>query len=151
MTDEDIMGLKAGESVLITGEIYTARDVTIKIIRATENQQLPLDLQGKIFYYVGPAPINLVRWLVPLGLLPAAEWMLILLLCCPGPKSMYWERYDEATKKALQEYKAVYLAATGGAGALLAKRLFIEPIAYEELGPEAIQRMVVEDFGYGDK
>ena len=151
LTDEDIMGLKAGDSVFISGEIYTARDAAHKKLYELieKNQQLPLDLQGKIFYYVGPAPAKPGQVVGSAGPTTSGRMdaytpaMLAQgLKACIGKGSR-----DEATKKALQEYKAVYLAATGGAGALLAKKIkSIEPIAYEELGPEAIQRMVVEDF-----
>ena len=151
LTDEAVMDLKAGDSLLISGEIYTARDAAHKrLYELIENgEDLPLDLQGKIFYYVGPAPAKPGQVVGSAG--PTTSGRMDAYtpaMLAKGLKASIGKgSRNDATKKAMQQCKAVYLAATGGAGALLAKTVkSIEPVAYEELGPEAIQRMVVEDF-----
>ena len=149
--DDAVAGLRAGDSVRITGSLLTARDEAHKRLFGllAEGRDLPFDLRGAILYYVGPTPARPGR---PIG--------------SAGPTSSYrmdaytpalLERGLKATigkgqrspevLKAMRERKAVYLAAVGGAGALLAGTVEAsEIIAYPELGPEAVYRLKVRDF-----
>ncbi len=151
LTDADVVKLKAGDKVLITGVIYTGRDAAHKRLfdLLKEGKPLPLDIKGQIIYYVGPAPAKPGRPIGSAGPTTSGRMdayspklMEIGLKGMIG-KGMRRKEVIEAMKK----YKAVYFAATGGAGALLAKAVRkADVIAYEDLGPEAITRLEVVDF-----
>jgi len=151
LTDEQMMELKAGDTLLINGVIYSARDAAHKklIELMEEGKPLPLDLNGQIIYYVGPTPAKPGQPIGSAGPTTSGrmdaytpQMLAHGMKACIGKGSR-----SAAVKEALQKYKGVYLAATGGAGALLAQAIKkVEMVAYEELGPEAIQAMEVEDF-----
>jgi len=151
LTDADVEKLKAGDKVLITGVIYTGRDAAHKRLTdlLKEGKPLPVDLKGQIIYYVGPAPAKPGHAIGSAGPTTSGRMdaysprlMEIGLKGMIG-KGMRKKEVIEAMKK----YKAVYLAATGGAGALLAKSVKkAQVVAYEDLGPEAISRLEVVDF-----
>lgn len=151
LTNEVIMELKAGESVLISGIVFSARDAAHKkLVQLLERGEgLPVDLKGQIVYYVGPSPARPGRVIGSAG--PTTSGRMDLYtpsLLKYGVKGFIGKGLrSDVVRKALQEYKALYMAATGGVGALLAKRIkAAEVVAYPELGPEAIHRFVVEDF-----
>ncbi len=151
LTDEMIMDLKAGDNLLISGIIYTGRDAAHKkLVELLEKgEKWPVDLQGQIIYYVGPTPAKPGQVIGSAG--PTTSGRMdsyTPAVLKNGIKAVIGKgARDEATRQAFQDYKAVYLGATGGAGALLAKRIKeAEVVAYEELGPEAIRKLVVEDF-----
>lgn len=151
LTDEVVMGLKAGDNVLISGVIYTARDAAHKkLVELLEKgEDLPVNLRGQIIYYVGPTPAKPGQVIGSAG--PTTSGRMDAYtpaILKYGVKAVIGKgSRNEATRKAFQEYRAVYLGATGGAGALLAKTIKEdELVAYPELGPEAIRRLVVEDF-----
>jgi fumarate hydratase subunit beta len=151
LTDEVVTELKAGDSVLISGVIYTARDSAHKrLVQLLEQgEELPVDLKGQIIYYVGPTPASPGRVTGSAGPTTSGRMDLYTpLLLKHGVKGLIGKGLrSDAVRKALQEHRALYMAATGGAGALLAKRIKeAEVVAYHELGPEAIHRFVVEDF-----
>ena len=151
LTDGDVEKLKAGDKVLITGVIYTGRDAAHKRLfdLLKEGKPLPVDLKGQIIYYVGPAPAKPGHAIGSAGPTTSGRMdaysprlMEIGLKGMIG-KGMRKKEVIEAMKK----YKAVYLAATGGAAALIAKTVKkAEIVAYEDLGPEAINRLEVVDF-----
>ena len=151
LTDADVEKLKAGDKVLITGVIYTGRDAAHKRLTdlLKEGKPLPVDLKGQIIYYVGPAPAKPGHAIGSAGPTTSGRMdaysprlMEIGLKGMIG-KGMRKKEVIEAMKK----YKAVYLAATGGAGALLGKSVKkAQIVAYEDLGPEAINRLEVVDF-----
>jgi fumarate hydratase subunit beta len=151
LTDADVEKLKAGDKVLITGVIYTGRDAAHKRLTdlLKEGKPLPVDLKGQVIYYVGPAPAKPGHAIGSAGPTTSGRMdayspklMEIGLKGMIG-KGMRKKEVIEAMKK----YKAVYLAATGGAGALLAKSVKkAQIVAYEDLGPEAISRLEVVDF-----
>lgn len=151
LTDEVVCGLKAGDNVLITGEIYTARDAAHKrfIALLKEGKGLPVDLQGQIIYYVGPAPAKPGQASGAAGPTTSSRMdsntppLLDL-----GLKGMIGKGLrSPAVVESMQKNKAVYFAATGGAAALIARSIkAVEVVAYEELGAEALHKMVVEDF-----
>ena len=151
LTDEDVASLRAGDRVLITGYIYTARDAAHKrmmeLIKMGED--LPFDVKGQIIYYVGPAPAKPGYVIGSAGPTTASRMdPFTPPLLKLGLKGMIGKgQRSEEVKKALKEYKAVYFEAVGGTGALLARRIkSVEIIAYEDLGPEAIRKLYVEEF-----
>ena len=151
LKDADVEKLKAGDKVLITGVIYTGRDAAHKRLfdLLKEGKPLPVDLKGQIIYYVGPAPAKPGHAIGSAGPTTSGRMdaysprlMEIGLKGMIG-KGMRKKEVIEAMKK----YKAVYLAATGGAAALIAKSVKkADIVAYEDLGPEAINRLEVVDF-----
>ena len=151
LTDEDVEKLKIGDKVLLTGVIYTGRDAAHKrlddLIQA--GKELPVDIRGQVIYYVGPAPAKPGKPIGSAG--PTTSYRMDAFapkLMELGLKGMIGKgnRGTEVVE-AMQKHKAVYFGATGGAGALLARSIKkAEVVAYEDLGPEAIQRMEVEDF-----
>jgi len=151
LTDEDIVKLRAGDVVRLTGEIYTARDAAHKRIIETldAGDAPPFDLAGAVIYYVGPSPAPPGRPIGSAG--PTTSYRMDTYaprLHGLGLKASIGKgkRSDEV-KQALIKHKAVYFGATGGAGALLSQRIeAAEVVAYEDLGPEAVRRLTVRDF-----
>lgn len=147
--DEEIKNLRAGDQVLLSGTIYTARDMThrklINLIR--QKKKLPFSLKGQVIYYAGPTPRRPGR---------------IIGSCGPTTSSRMDKYAPELLKRglkatigkgtrsievreAMKKHRAIYLIATGGAAAYLSK--FVkkaEIIAFKELGPEAIWKLEVE-------
>ncbi|MEW6387423.1 MAG: Fe-S-containing hydro-lyase [Thermodesulfobacteriota bacterium] len=150
LTDQDVMQLRSGDQVLISGVIYTARDAAHRrLVEAlAQGQKLPVDFQGQVLYYVGPSPARPGRVIGAAG--PTTAYRMdsyTLDLLKLGLKAMIGKgKRDPGVIAALSRYKAVYLGATGGAGALISKCIkAAEVVAYPELGPEAIHRLEVED------
>ncbi len=151
LTNADVEKLKAGDKVFITGVIYTGRDAAHKrlVDLMKEGKPLPVDLKGQVIYYVGPAPAKPGHPIGPAG--PTTSGRMDAYspaLMEIGLKGMIGKgmRKKEVVE-AMKKYKAVYFAATGGAGALLAKAIKkADVVAYEDLGPEAITRLEVVDF-----
>jgi len=150
LSDEDVERLKIGDRILINGIIYTGRDAAHKrlVDLLKEGKTLPFDIKGQIIYYVGPTPAKPGQALGSAG--PTTSYRMDAYspsLIERGLKGMIGKGMrSDAVKAAMKKYKAVYFAATGGAGALLAKRVKrAEIVAYEDLGPEAIRRLVVDD------
>jgi fumarate hydratase subunit beta len=148
--NEEVEKLKSGDRVLISGVVYTGRDAAhkrlIDLLKAGKG--LPFDIRGQVIYYVGPAPAKPGQILGSAG--PTTSYRMDAYspaLIEKGLKGMIGKGIrSEAVKEAMKKHKAVYFAATGGAGALLAKRVKkVEIVAYEDLGPEAIRRLEVED------
>ena len=143
--------LRAGDRVLISGVIYTARDAAHKrMIEALDkNESLPFDIQGQVIYYMGPAPAKPGQVTGSAG--PTTSGRMDVYaprLLVRGLKGMIGkgERTD-AVKDAMKKCRAVYFAAIGGAGALISKAIKkSELVAYEDLGAEAIRKLEVKDF-----
>jgi fumarate hydratase subunit beta len=151
LSDEVIEELKTGDKVLISGVIYSARDAAHKRLVELINQgkALPFDLTGQVIYYVGPTPPRPGMAIGSAG--PTTSYRMdpyAPTLMAKGLKGMIGKGARSSdVVEAIKKYKAVYLGATGGAGALISKRIkTVEVIAYEDLGPEAIRKMEVEDF-----
>jgi fumarate hydratase subunit beta len=148
---EKIRELTAGTPVSISGVIYTARDAAHKrIIQALDNKErLPFPLEGQTIYYTGPSPARPGRVIGSAGPTTSARMDIytprflaagVRAIIGKGGRSM-------EVRGALKRYKVVYFVATGGAGALLAQCIKkAEVIAYEDLGPEAVHLLTVEDF-----
>lgn len=151
LTREKTAGLHAGDSVLISGEIYTARDAAHKrMIETLESGgTLPFPIQDQIIYYAGPTPAKPGQVIgscgpTTSGRMDAYAPKLIRL----GLTGMIGKglRSDEVAE-AMRENGAVYFGAIGGAGALIAKSVTAaEVVAYEDLGTEAVRRLTVKDF-----
>lgn len=148
---EDLEQLKAGDTVEITGVIYTARDAAhARLVDLLEKgEKLPLELEGQVIYYVGPTPAKEGKVIGSAG--PTTSYRMdpyAPKLIEQGLKGMIGKGARSAeVKAAIKEHKAVYFAAVGGAAALIAKSIKkAEVIAYEDLGAEAIRRLEVENF-----
>ena len=151
LTDEVVAGLHTGDKVLVSGVIYTARDAALKrLIELNEKgEDLPFDIEGQVIYYVGPTPPKPGEPIGSAG--PTTSGRMDAYaphLIERGLKGMIGKGMrSQKVKDAMARYKAIYLGATGGAGALLSKRIKkSEVIAFADLGPEAIHRLEVEDF-----
>ena len=151
LTDENIKGLKAGDNVWLTGVMYVARDAAHKrIVEALDRgERLPFDIKGQTIYYMGPTPAKPGQVIGSAG--PTTSGRMDAYsprLIAEGLKGMVGKGMrTPAVKEAIKKYKAVYLAAIGGTGALISKTIKkSEVIAYEELGAEAVLRLEVKDF-----
>ena len=151
LTDEIIAQLHAGDKVTITGTIYVGRDAAHqRIIAALDaGEALPFDPRGQIIYYMGPAPAKPGDPIGSAG--PTTSYRMdpyAPRLMEVGLKGMIGKgNRSLAVREAMQQHKAVYFGAIGGAGALIAKSVkAAEVIAYEDLGAEALRRLEVQDF-----
>ncbi len=151
LTDEIIQDLHAGDNVLLTGVIYVARDAAHKRMVETMDKGLPLpfDIKGQTIYYMGPSPAKPGQVIGSAG--PTTSGRMDSFsprLMEAGLKGMIGKgNRSVPVKEAIKRFKAVYFAAIGGAGALIARGIKkSEVVAYEELGAEAIRKLEVEDF-----
>lgn len=151
LSDDVIETLRAGDTVYITGNLYTGRDSAHKklIDLIDEGKDLPIELEGQLIYYVGPTPARPGKPIGSAG--PTTSYRMdsfAPILHRLGIKGTIGKgARNEEVKESLKKYKAVYLAAVGGAGALISKSIEeAEVIAYPELGPEAIRRIKVNEF-----
>ena len=151
LTQETVRSLKAGDSCLISGVIYTARDAAHKRLcqLAAEGKELPLDVKDAIIYFVGPTPAKPGQAIGSAG--PTTSYRMDAYsptLISMGLTGMVGKgKRGAEVVAAMKEYGAVYFGAIGGCGALLSKCIKkAEIIAYEDLGAEAIRRLEVEDF-----
>ncbi len=151
MSREQARELRAGDNVLITGIMFTARDAAHKKMVETleSGKSLPFDPTGQVIYYVGPSPTKPGNVIGSAG--PTTSYrmdayapkMIEAGTCGMLGKGEVGDNVVEAMKK----HGAVYFAAVGGAAALIARAIKkADVIAYEELGAEAVRRLEVEDF-----
>ncbi len=150
LSDGVVEELKAGDKVLLSGTIYTARDAAHKrfIDTLRAGGSLPFEIEGQVIYYCGPSPVLPGRVIGAAG--PTTSGRMDVYtptLLSLGLKGMIGKgKRSQAVKDAIVKHKAIYFGATGGAGALLSKAVVsYEVVAYEELGPEAVARLVVKD------
>lgn len=151
MTREEARELSAGQKVFISGVIYTARDAAHKrmVEQNQRGEQLPIEIEESAVYYAGPAPKKEGQVIGSCGPTTSgrmdayAPWFIE-----KGQTVMIGKGLrNEKVVQAMKQYGAVYLTAIGGAGALLSKCVQqMNVVAYEELGAEAIYRLVVKDF-----
>lgn len=151
LTQAVIKTLKAGDQVLLSGTIYTGRDAAHRRLceLVEKGESLPFDLKDATIYYVGPTPTPPSRVFgsggpTTSGRMDAYAPTLLSL----GLKGMIGKGYrNAAVKEAMKTYGAVYFGAIGGTGALIGQAVkAAEVIAFDDLGPEAIRRLEVEDF-----
>lgn len=148
---EQVDKLRAGDTVKITGIIYTARDAAHKklVELIEQGKPLPIPLEGQVIYYVGPSPTPPGKAIGSAGPTTAGRMdPYAPILIANGLRGMIAKgERSAAVVEAMQKYGCVYFAATGGAAALLSKRIVAaEVVAYPELGAEAISKLTVENF-----
>lgn len=151
LSDTDVMSLKAGDRVRISGVIYTARDAAHGRLAplVEKGQRLPIDVKGQIIYYTGPSPARPGGVIGSVGPTTASRMdKFTPALLGLGLKGTIGKGYrGQPVKDALRQHRAVYFGSIGGAGAVLSE--FVkkaEIVAYEDLGTEAIRRLEVEGF-----
>ena len=148
---EETVDLKIGDYVYVSGTIYSARDAAHKRMIETleRGEALPLELGGNVIYYMGPSPARKGQAIGSAGPTTASRMdKYTPTLLDLGLKGMIGKgKRTQEVKDAIVRNKVVYLAAVGGAGALLSKCITkSEVIAYEDLGAEAIRKMEVKNF-----
>jgi len=150
-TDETVTELRAGDEVLLTGVMYVGRDAAHKRLVETLERggQLPFDLKDQTIYFMGPSPARPGKPLGASG--PTSSYRMDAYsprLIAAGLRVMIGKGMrSQAVREAMVRYKALYLGAIGGAGALISDRIKkAEVIAYDDLGAEALRRIEVEDF-----
>lgn len=151
LSDKDVEKLRVGDRILISGILYTGRDAAHKrmVDLLDRGEELPFDIWGQVIYYVGPSP---PRPGYPIGSAgPTTSYRMDAYsprLMEQGLKGMVGKGMrSREVIDAMKRYRCVYMAAVGGAGALLSKSIKkAEVIAYDDLGPEAIRRLEVENF-----
>jgi fumarate hydratase subunit beta len=151
LTEETIAGLKTGDSVLLSGSLYVARDAAHRrMSEALErSESLPFDIKGQTIYYMGPSPTPPGRVIGAAGPTTSARMdPYTPRLLSKGLKGIIGKGVrSREVRDALKKHRAIYLAVIGGAGALLSRTITkSEVIAYEDLEPEAILRIEVKDF-----
>lgn len=146
-----VEGLRAGDQVSISGIIYVARDAAHKrMIQSLDNgEEPPTEIAGQTLYYMGPSPAKPGQVIGSAG--PTTSGRMDIYtprLLAAGLRAMIGKgKRSPEVKEAMVKHKAIYLAAVGGAGALIARSIKrAEVIAYEDLGAEAIRRLEVKDF-----
>ena len=151
LSREQARNLKAGDSCLISGVIYTARDAAHKRLceLAAAGKELPLDMKDCVIYFVGPTPAREGQPIGSAG--PTTSYRMDAYsptLIAMGQTGMIGKgKRGPEVIAAMKEHGAVYFGAIGGCGALLSKCIKkAEIVAYEDLGAEAIRRLEVEDF-----
>ncbi|ACD53778.1 Fe-S-containing hydro-lyase [Clostridium botulinum] len=150
LTLDKVLKLKSGDTVLLSGTIYSARDAAHKrlIDLLDKNEKLPLNIDNEIIYYVGPSPAKPGNTIGSAG--PTTSYRMDSYtprLLDLGLKGMIGKgARNEAVIESIKKNKAIYFGAIGGAAALIAKSIVkSEVIAYEDLGAEAIRKMEVKD------
>lgn len=151
MTREQARALKAGDSCLLSGTVYTARDAAHKRLCAliAEGKDLPIDLKDSVIYFVGPTPARPGQIIGSAG--PTTSYRMDAYspaLIALGQTGMIGKgKRGPEVVAAMREHGAVYFGAIGGCGALLSRCIKkSEIVAYEDLGAEAIRRLEVENF-----
>jgi fumarate hydratase subunit beta len=151
LNEESIKNLHSGDNVLLTGVIYAARDAAHKRLIETLKKRLPLPfkIKGAVIYYMGPSPARPGKAIGSAG--PTTSGRMDAYaprLIEAGLKGMIGKgNRNKTVKDAMVRHKAVYFAAIGGIGALIAKTIKkSEIIAYDDLGAEAIRKLDVENF-----
>jgi len=151
LSRQDVESLHTGDRVLLSGFVYTARDAAhARLIALLEQgRPLPFPTEGQVLYYVGPTP---PRPGMPIGSAgPTTSGRMdssTPALLAAGIRGLIGKGSRSAeVRAALVKHHAVYFAATGGAGALLAQKIkSAEMVAWEDLGAEAVRRLVFDDF-----
>ncbi len=151
LTDRVIAKISAGDRVLISGEVYGARDAVHKkfIELLGEGKPLPVSLDGQMIYYTGPSPAPPGKPIGACGPTTSSRMdSFTEQLLALGLKGMLGKgTRSEEVREAVKKHKAVYFAAAGGLGALLSRRVKeAKVIAFPELGAEALWRIKLEEF-----
>ena len=150
LTEEIIASLHAGDMVLLSGEVYTARDVAHRRMydALTKGDALPIDLSGTVLFYAAPTPTRPGKVIGSIG--PTTSYRMDFFtpkLIENGLRGMIGKGMRSPdVVAALKKYEAVYFGAIGGIAALMSQCVKkMELIAYEDLGPEAIRKLTIVD------
>ncbi len=151
LTEADVRRLRAFDEVVISGTVYTARDMAHRRLCQTidRGETLPIELEGAILYFVGPTPARPGQVIGAAGPTTSARMdPFSPKLIARGLRAMIGKGYRGAeVRQALIQYGAVHLSTLGGAGALLSRHIVrAQIVAYEDLGTEAIRKLEVVDF-----
>lgn len=150
LTEADVLSLHAGEHVLLSGTVYTARDAAhlrmLELIAA--KQPLPIDLSGQVIYYAGPTPTPPGKPVGSIG--PTTSTRMdssTPTLLAHGLRGMIGKGGRSAEViEAMKQHKAVYFAAIGGAAALMAQCVTaLEVVCWDDLGPESVKRLTLHE------
>ncbi|MDD5020588.1 MAG: FumA C-terminus/TtdB family hydratase beta subunit [Endomicrobiaceae bacterium] len=148
---KNIENYKIGTQLELTGTIYTARDQAHKRLIAliADKKELPINLEGSCIYYCGPCPNSPSRIIGSCGPTTSSRMDIFTpTVLDNGVKILIGKgNRSKEVKESIKKNKAIYLLATGGAGALIAKKVkSSQLVAFEDLGPEAVHKLYVEDF-----
>lgn len=151
LTEKVIENLRAGDEVLITGMIFTARDLAHQLLydALKKSKKMPFDFKGQIIYYTGPTGTPEGKVIGSCGPTTSSRMdkFTPALLEAGLSATMGKGKRTEEVRRAIKKFKAVYFAAPAGCGAYLSKKVKkANVIAYKELGPEAIFALEVENF-----
>ncbi len=151
LTGKAIASLKSGDNILLNGLLYVARDAAHnRMIEALDKgEPLPFNINGQTIYYMGPSPSPPGRVIGSAGPTTSARMDIYApRLLAAGLKGIIGKGVrSQEVRDALKKYKAVYLAAVGGTGALISRTIVkSEVVAYADLGPEAVLKLEVKDF-----
>jgi fumarate hydratase subunit beta len=151
LSDEVLETLHAGNELLLTGVMYVGRDAAHKRMVETleAGGSLPVDLKDQVIYFMGPTPARPGKAIGSAG--PTSSYRMDTYsprLMAEGLKGMIGKGMRSGeVKEAMKKYKAVYLGAIGGAGALISSSIKkVDVVAYDDLGPEALRRIEVHHF-----
>lgn len=150
LTEEDVRSLHAGDHVLLSGTVYTARDAAhLRMLELlAQGKPLPVDLEGQVIYYAGPTPTPEGRPVGSIG--PTTSTRMdssTPTLLAHGLRGMIGKGgRSAAVVAAMQEYPSVYFAAIGGAAALMAECVTaLEVVCWDDLGPESVKRLTLKE------
>lgn len=150
LSREDALSLRAGEHILLSGTVYTARDAAhlrmLDLLRA--GKKLPVDLEGQVIYYAGPTPTPPGRPVGSIGPTTSVRMdAMTPALLAQGLRGMIGKGgRSDAVVDAMKQQGAVYFAAVGGAAALMASCVTsLEVICWEDLGPESLKRLTLHE------
>ena len=151
LSEKTIADLRAGDTLLLSGVLYVARDAAHRrmIESLDRGEPLPFDIKGQTLYYMGPSPAPPGRVIGSAGPTTSARMDAYApRLLAAGLKGMIGKGVrSQEVRDALKKHKAVYFAAVGGAGALISKTIIkSEVVAFPDLAPEAVLRLEVKDF-----
>ena len=151
LTDDVIKELRAGDSVLLTGMMYVARDAAHRRMVDTldRGQELPFNISGQTLYYMGPSPAPPGKVIGSAGPTTSSRMDVYTpRLIEQGLKGMIGKGMrSQQVKEAIMKFRAVYFGAVGGAGAVISRSIRkAEVIAYDDLGAEAVRKIEVQDF-----
>lgn len=150
LTEADVLSLRAGEHVLLSGTVYTARDAAhLRMMELIEaGKPLPVALEGQVIYYAGPTPTPPGKPVGSIG--PTTSTRMdssTPTLLSHGLRGMIGKGgRSAAVVEAMKEHKAVYFAAIGGAAALMAQCVTaLEVVCWDDLGPESVKRLTLHE------
>lgn len=150
LSREDALSLQAGEHILLSGTVYTARDAAhLRMLELlAKGEPLPVELEGQVVYYAGPTPTPEGKPVGSIGPTTSVRMdAMTPALLAQGLRGMIGKGgRGEAVVEAMKEHGAVYFAAVGGAAALMASCVTsLEVVCWDDLGPESVKRLTLKE------